>query len=164
MTFRSLGVGAGAVIAALAVATPAHAATGTWAGSVTGTTGKIALDGKVNRQGFVTKIKQIRVKDVPSQCEVTGPATVGHTFPATLRIQNGGFGGTYTQPTYGNQTTIDGRFNRSGRKITGTIQINYHYLEPPPEENCDTGPLAFKVKLGATDETGARPAAQRLTY
>ena len=161
MTFRSLGVVAGAVIAALVVATPAHAATGTWAGSV-GTTGKIALDGKINREGFVTKIKQIRVKDVPSQCEVSGPATVGHAFPATLKIRNdGSFGGTYTQPTYGNQTTIDGRFNRSGRKITGTIQINYHYLEPPPEENCDTGPLAFKAKLNAPDETGSRVQARR---
>jgi hypothetical protein len=162
MTIRSLGAGVATLAATLALAAPADAAIGTWAGSV-GTTGKIALDVKINRQGYVTKVKQLRVKEAPATCDITtGAVTVTNTFPSNLKIQgDGSFGGIYTQPTYGNQTSINARFNRSGRKITGTVDLNYHYLNPPPEENCYTGPLSFKAKYNAPDETVSRVQARR---
>ena len=159
---------AGCAAAVLVFAAPAEAAKGTWAGTVPNTTGKVALDAKISRQGFLTKITQIRIKDVPTQCEVSGPVpAVEHTFSGRLTIQsNGTFSGTFTQETYGNQSSFSGKFKRNGKSVNGTLQVNYHYPAQGtfPEENCDTGALAFKAKFGATDETLARPAAQRMTY
>jgi hypothetical protein len=157
---RIFGVGAATLAATLALAASAQAEIGTWAGTVTGTTGQIALDVKINRQSALTKVKQIRVKDVPSQCPVEGTANVAHTFPANLKIQgDGSFSGAYSQPTYGNQSTFAGQFNRNGHKIKGTIQINFHYPAEGgvPEEDCDTGPLPYKVKYNAPDGTQTRP-------
>ncbi len=156
MTIRIFGVGAATLAATLALAASAQAEIGTWAGTVTGTNGKIALDVKITKQSALTKVKQIRVKDVPSQCPVEGTANVAHTFPAKLKIQgDGSFSGVYSQPTFGNKTTIDGQFNRNGNKIKGTIQINFHYPADGgvPEEDCDTGPLSYKAKYGAPDQT-----------
>jgi hypothetical protein len=124
---------------------------------------QIALDVKISKAGFVKKVTEIRVKDVPSNCDVSGPVpAVEHTFPATLRVdqQTARYGGTYTQPDYGNQSRIDGKIKR--RKTKGTIQINYHYPAQGqfPEENCDTGVLAYKASLDNVDETVTRPSVR----
>ena len=162
---RIVGSIVAACAATLVLAAPAQAARGTYAGTITNTTGKIALDVKISKAGFVKKVTEIRVTDVPSTCEISGQATVQHTFPADLRVdqQTARYGGTYTQPNAGNQSRIDGKIKR--RKTKGTIQIDYLY--PPqggvPEENCDTGLLAYKASLDNVDETVARPSA-RLRY
>src|ERR1044072_4263230 len=99
-----VGLIAAAAAAALVVAAPSQAATGTYAGTVTNTQGKIALDVKINRAGFVTKIKEIRVKDVPSNCETSGPGVpVDHQLPTSLPVRdNGKFEGFFQQPVYNN--------------------------------------------------------------
>jgi hypothetical protein len=144
-----------AAIAAIALiaAAPAQAARGTYAGTVTNTTGQIALDVKI-QHGFITKITELRVKDVPSQCEISGQLNVDHTLPTNLTVRsNGKFRGTYTQPTYGNVSTLNGRIKH--KHVSGTINIDYHYpaQDPYPEETCRTGPLAYTGKLGAPDGT-----------
>ena len=154
--------------AGLVVAAPAQAAKGTYAGTVTNTTGKIALDVKINRLGFITKVTHLRGKDIPSTCEISGPIpAVDFDLASSLTVRsNGKFNGTYTQPTYGNQSTISGRIKH--KHLAGTVQINYHYQADPtygyPEENCDTGPLAYTAKLGNPDQTQTtpRPASARL--
>src|SRR5688572_18513429 len=93
----------------LVFAASAQAAKGTYAGTVTNTTGKIALDVKI-QQGFVTKVTRVRGVDIPSQCEVSGQVTVHHDFSTKLTVKgNGRFRGSFTQPTYGNVSTIAGR-------------------------------------------------------
>jgi hypothetical protein len=148
--------------AGLIVAAPAQAAKGTYAGAVTNTTGKIALDVKIDRFGFVTKITRLRGKEIPSTCEVSGPIpAVNFDLASSLTVKsNGNFNGTYTQPTYGNESTISGRIKH--KHVAGSVRVNYHYQADPqhgyPEENCDTGPFAYAAKLGAPDGTQtARP-------
>jgi hypothetical protein len=143
-------------VAVLAFAAPAQAAKGTYAGTVGTTTGRIALDVKIDRYGVVRKITRIRGAHVPSTCEISGPIPeVSFEQPAGLPVKpsNGKFSGDYTQPTYGNVSTISGAIRH--KQVSGTIQVNYHYAAeaPYPEESCDTGLLPFHAKLGATDET-----------
>ena len=151
-----------AVAGSLLAAAPAMAAKGTYAGTVTNTTGVFALDVKINRFGFVTKITHIRVKDVPSQCETSGEVPVHHDIPANVSVkENGKFSGSLTQPTYGNVSTFAGRIKH--KHVSGTFDINYHYAAEGsyPEENCDTGTLAFAGKLGAPDATQTTAKAGR---
>jgi len=149
------GLIAATAATALIAAAPAQAARGTYAGTVTDTTGKIALDVKI-RRGLVIKVTEIRVTDVPSNCEISGPGIqVRHTVTdANLPVKtNGKFRGSFTQPDYGNVSTIRGRIVH--KHVSGTFHINYHYPAEGtyPEENCDTGTLAYTAKLGAPDET-----------
>jgi hypothetical protein len=151
---------AAASLAALAVAAPAQAATGTYAGTVGTTTGVIALDVKISKQGVVKKITFLRGDHIPSNCEISGPVpSINFDLPTVLKVdaQSGEFGGTYTQPTYGNKSTISGRIKH--KHTSGTVEVNYHYQadDQYPEENCDTGPLQFKAKLGAPDNTTPAP-------
>jgi hypothetical protein len=150
-----------ASVAALAIAAPAQAAKGTYAGTVGTSTGVIALDVKVSKQGIVKKITFLRGDHIPSNCEVSGPVpSINFDLPTVLPVdpQTGKFGGTYTQPTYGNQSTISGRVKH--KHVSGTVEVNYHYpaTSQYPEENCDTGPLQFAAKLGAPDQTTHRLA------
>ena len=154
------GLIAAIAAAALIAAAPAQAAKGTYAGTVTNTTGKIALDVKI-QQGFVTKITHLRGIQIPSQCEISGPVPVHHDFATSLTVRpSGKFRGSFTQPTYGNVSTVNGQIKH--KHVSGTVEINYHYAAegPYPEENCDTGPLAYTAKLGAPDETQTTPPAR----
>ncbi len=147
--------------AVLVTAVPAQAAKGTYAGTVTGTTGQIALDVKISRVGIVKKITQLRGRTIPSNCEISGPVpSVNFTLPTVLRVgpETGRFAGQYTQPTYGNVSSISGKIRH--RNVSGTVQVAYHYQAEGsyPEENCDTGPLPFTARLGNPDGTIVPPA------
>ena len=149
-----VGLIAAVCAATLAFAGQAQAARGTYAGTVGGT-GKIALDVKVSKRGVVKKITALRGKDVPSNCELSGPGVlVNFDTPVVLSVRstNGKFSGSLTQPIYNNVSTISGKVKH--KHVSGTIQVDYHYPaeDPYPEENCDTGPLAFNAKFGAPDE------------
>ena len=148
------GLIAAVATVALIAAAPAYALKGTYAGTVTGTTGKVALDVKINRRGFVTKVTHLRGVDIPSQCETSGPVTVNHDLATAMRVSdNGRFSGFFQQPTYNNVSSIAGKIKHKHMK--GSFRIDYHYPAESgyPEENCDTGPLPFTAKLGAPDET-----------
>lgn len=159
-----VGITAAICAAALACAAPAIAAKGTYAGTV-GTTGKIALDVKVSKRGFVKKITALRGVSVPSNCATSGPGIpVNFNTPVTLRIaSNGKFSGMLIQPTYGNESSISGKIKH--KHVSGTIQVDYHYQAegPYPEEDCDTGPLPFNAKFGAPDETLTPTPVARLS-
>jgi len=160
-----VGISVAICAAMLAFAAPAMGAKGTYAGTV-GTTGKIALDVKVSKRGFVKKITALRAKSVPSTCEISGPGVpVNFNTPVVLRVNSpsGKFAGSLTQPTYGNVSTISGKIKH--KHVSGTIEINYHYLAEGvyPEENCDTGPLPFNAKFGAPDETVTPTPVPRLS-
>lgn len=160
-----VGLTAAICAATLLFAAPALAAKGTYAGTV-GTTGKIALDVKVSKAGFVKKVTALRGKDVPSTCEISGPGILVNfdtTVVLPVKSTNGKFSGTLTQPTYGNVSTISGKVKH--KHVSGTIQVNYHYAAegPYPEESCDTGPLAFTGKFGAPDETLTPTPVARLS-
>ena len=140
---------------------PAQAAKGTYAGTVTGTTGQIALDVKISRAGIVKKITQLRGRGIPSNCEVSGPVpSVNFTLPTVLAVnaRSGRFAGQYTQPTYGNVSSISGKIKH--KNVSGTVRVAYHYQAEGayPEENCDTGPLPFTARLGNPDGTVTPPA------
>jgi hypothetical protein len=146
--------------AALAVAAPAQAAKGTYAGTVTGTTGQIALDVKISKRGLVKKITELRGRGIPSVCEISGPVpSINFTFPSSLAVKptNGKFAGSYAQPTYGNVSSISGKIKH--KRVKGTLQVNYHYPAEGtlPEESCDTGPVQFTAKLGNPDGTIVPP-------
>jgi hypothetical protein len=165
MTYRPIALGVATLAASLGLAGSALAAKDTYAGNVKGTAGKIALDVKINRGGFVTKITQIRTYNVPATCEISGPIPgVNVTLSGKVRIdqQTAEWSASYTQETYGNQSTASGTL--FGRKMKGRIQISQHFppFESYPEENCDTGPLKFKASLDKPDETQPPPA--RLRY
>jgi len=159
-----VGISAAVCAVALAFAAPAMAAKGTYAGTV-GTTGKIALDVKVSKRGFVKKVTALRGVSVPSNCEISGPGIpVNFNTPVVLRLSsNGKFSGTLTQPTYGNVSSIRGKVKH--KNVSGTIQVNYHYPAEGsyPEENCDTGPLQFNARFGAPDETLTPTPVPRLS-
>jgi hypothetical protein len=145
-----------ACVATLAIVAPAQASKGTYAGTVGTGTGRIALDVKVSRAGIVKKITQLRGVKIPSTCEVSGPVpSVNFTLHTAIPVgpSTGKFSGNYTQPTYGNVSTISGKVKH--KHVSGTIEVNFHYQAEGqyPEENCDTGPLPFSAKFGATDET-----------
>jgi hypothetical protein len=149
--------------ALLVASAPAQAAKGTYAGTVPNTTGKVAFDVKISKKGIVKKITELRGKSIPSTCEVSGPVpSVNYTLPTVLRVDavTGKFSGEFTQPTYGNVSSISGKIKH--KNISGTIQVNYHYQAEGqyPEENCDTGPLPFKARLGNPDETITTPPAR----
>jgi hypothetical protein len=161
-----LGLTAALCCGALLVATaPAQAAKGTYAGTVPGTTGQVALDVKISKRGIVKKITQLRGKQIPSNCEISGPVpSINYTLPTLLRVNksSGRFAGQYTQPVYGNVSSIAGKIKH--KNVSGTIQVNYHYQAEGayPEENCDTGPLPFTARLGNPDPTlTARAIADR---
>ncbi len=139
-------------VTVLVIAAPAHAAQRTYAGTTDGA-GHIALDVKI-KHGVVTKLLRVRGDKIPSTCEVSGPIPeVSFNQPAGLRVPpSGRVKGSYTQPTYGNVSTLTGRFD--GDTVTGKIRVNYHYPaeDPYPEEDCDTGKLAFTAELGAPDQ------------
>ncbi|MDX6583322.1 MAG: hypothetical protein QOI10_2506 [Solirubrobacterales bacterium] len=156
-----IGLIAAVAAGALVIAAPAEAAKGTYAGSVTNTTGKIALDVKI-QQGSVTKITHLRGKGIPSNCEVSGQIpSVNFDLASNIAVnqQTAKFKGNYTQPTYGNVSTIKGTF--FGNTVEGKVDVNFHYQAEGqyPEENCDTGKLTFKAKFGAPDgtQTQSRP-------
>jgi hypothetical protein len=154
-----VGCIAAAAAAALVVAAPAQADTGTYAGTAGGT-GKIALDVKI-KNGHVIKLTHLRGKALPSNCETSGPGVpVNFDTAVSLPVKSpsGKFSGSLTQPTYGNVSTIKGQVKH--KHVSGTIDVNYHYQaeDQYPEEDCDTGPLPFSAKFGATDETQPAPA------
>jgi hypothetical protein len=157
---------AATVATMLALAAPALAAKDTYAGKVKGTqSGRIALDVRINRGGFVTKITQIRVVSVPATCEISGPipgVNVNLSGKVPIDQQTAKWSASYTQETYGNQSTAKGTL--FGRTMKGKFQISQHFppFETYPEENCDTGRLKFKASLDNPDET--LPPAPRLRY
>ena len=160
-----VGISLAVCTAVLAFAAPAMAGTGTYAGTV-GTTGKIALDAKISKRGFVKKFIALRGKDAPSVCQISGPGVpVDFNTPVVLHVSstNGKFSGSLTQPTYGNVSTISGKVKH--KHVSGTIEVNYHYPAegPYPEEDCDTGPLPFNAKFGAVDETVTPTPVARLS-
>ncbi len=157
----SKGLVAAAAVGALLIAGPAQASTGTYAGTVGGT-GQFAMDVKINKFNIITKVKELRGKAIPTHCEISGAQVANHTLPTNLSVKtsNGKFGGSFTQPTYGNVSTISGKIKH--KHVSGTLKINYHYAAEGelPEENCDTGPLQFNAKLGAPDGTETTPPAR----
>ena len=160
------GLIAAVAACALMVAAPAQAAKGTYAGTVTGTEGKIALDVKVSKRGWVKKVTHLRGVNIPSTCDISGPVTVNHDFATSLRVNdNGRFEGFFQQPTYNNVSSIAGKIKVDHpQQMRGSFRIDYHYPaeEGYPEEDCDTGPLPFTAKFGATDETLTPPPAARI--
>src|SRR5205085_11409418 len=102
----------GCAAVSLAFAAPAFAEKGTYAGTVGTGTGVIALDTKISKQAIVKKITFLRGAKIPSPCEVSGPVpSVNFDLPTVLKVdpQTRKFGGTFTQPTYGNESTISGK-------------------------------------------------------
>ena len=161
---RKIGLVAIVAAATLVFAGSAQARKGTFAGYAGGT-GKFALDAKISKRGFIKKVTAVRGTDVPSTCEISGPGIpVNFDTPVVLRVSQvtARFSGSLTQPTYGNVSTISGKFKH--KHVTGTIEVDYHYPAegPYPEENCDTGPLSFNAKLGNPDQTATPPPAARL--
>ena len=143
---------ASTALVVLAVAVPAGAAKGVFAGDV-GDGGNIALDVKL-KNGVVAKIVRVRGDKVPSTCEISGPIPeVSFNRPVKVVVdETGKFKGSYTQPTFGNVSTMKGRFD--GETVTGKLRVNFHYPAEAeyPEENCDTGNIPFTAELGAPDE------------
>ena len=150
-----------ALIAAIALAIPtaASAARKTYGGTTDGG-GQIALDVVVSKKGKVKRVTEIRAINLPSICEVSGQLTTYTALPGPLGVVAKEFSAIYTQPTYLNESTVEGRF--TGKKnVSGTLSFSYHFLADAqfPEEDCDTGPLGFRAKRNGPD--AILPPAER---
>lgn len=141
---------------ALLIPTGAQAATETYAGT-TEKGGDIAFDVKVNGKSEVKKILEARGVNLPTACEQSGLVPSHLAFPDPIKVSGKSkFSDDYKQPTYGNVSTIEGKFE--GRKVTGIVDIDFHFPAEDgyPAEDCSTGPIDFKAKLGADDVTEER--------
>lgn len=155
-----------ALVAAAALALPAAAGAKvvTYAGS-TADDAHVALDVKLDRFGLPKRVVQLRASNVPAVCDVSGVLRVSTgPVPASLTVTRPKFrfAGLFTQPTYGNQSTVNGRFS-SKRVVSGAFNYSYHFLADAafPEENCNTGDIFYTAQKNAPDLTLQPPAARR---
>lgn len=143
------------VAGALALPAGASAAKVVYGGTTEGG-GRVAMDVKVSHKGVPKKITEIRGVDLPATCEQSGPgAKLNARVPVSLKIdKNGEFSFSYTEPTYGNTSSITGKVRgHKLDKLKGTLNYANHYPADAkyPEENCSTGPLKYKVKAAGAD-------------
>jgi hypothetical protein len=134
------------------MAAPASAATKTYAGKVEGG-GKFAAEVKI-KDGKPKEITTARAVDMPGECEISGKQRLDAATPEPIKVNSKGrFSYEFVQPTYGNTTTLKGKFE--GKEITGVINLDLHYnaTDELPEEDCATGPLDFEGEKGAPDQT-----------
>ncbi len=148
---------------ALALPASAPAASKIYGGTTEGG-GNLAFDVAVNRKGKPKRITEIRATNLPTECETSGPVPSYTTFTGTLKVTDKRYAATYTQETYGNQSSIEGKFGgKKKRKASGTMVFDYHFPEDLengyPEEDCSTGEIAYTVKRGGPDvqTPAARP-------
>jgi hypothetical protein len=149
---RGAGAALAVAVAAGALAAPAVAGNATYAGKTDGG-GKFAAD-VVIKKGKVKTIAAARAVNLPGECEQSGKQRLDIAAPEAIPVnEKGKFKYVFTQPEYGNVTTLKGKFD--GKELVGTLDLNLHYLatDTLPEEDCSTGPLAFEGTKGATDQT-----------
>ena len=121
---------------------------------------QIALDVVVNKKGKIKRITEMRALDLPSICDLSGQLTTYSAFPGPVKVAAKRFDVTYVQPTYGNESFVNGRFTGK-RNLSGTLSFSYHFLADAqfPEEDCDTGELGLPRRL-ATGRTSILPTAR----
>jgi len=151
-----VGLGMIATVVALAAPSAANAAILTYGGSIAGGTAesKIAVDVKVSRKGVIKKVTELRAVEIPINCEQSGAQTAYTTIPVSLPVDGKGrFSFEYTDPVYGNTSSINGVFKPNGRAIAGRFVYANHFPAEGglPEEDCASPLLGFKVKLGGAD-------------
>ena len=149
----------------LAAPAGASAATKTWAGTTDGD-GQIAMDVKVNKKGVPKKITELRGVHLPGICDTSGSGIPLNTrIPSAIKVDGKGeFSFTRTDPTYGNTSSIEGKFSgKKLKKVKGTFVYANHFPAEDgyPEENCHTDELGYTAKKGAPDVVFPTRAARR---
>ncbi len=162
---RKSVIAAVAVAATLALPASAPAATKIFAGTTgpEAAPGQMAMDVVVNKKGKPKRITELRGMNLASNCDISGPLVQSMRRGVLIKVnKKGKFSGQITQPTYGNVSTIRGKFS-SKRQVGGTFVLNRHFLADSqfPEENCNTGELPFTLKKGAPDVDPQFPPARR---
>ena len=152
MTTKKIASALAVALVALALPAAASAATKTYAGGMDGG-GKLGIDVKV-KHGKVKKITEIRGTDIPTVCDESGPVPSHLTFPTLIKVdKKGRFEAGFEQPTYGNVSTIKGRFK--AKMVEGKLSVDYHYPAEDgyPEEDCHTSKLGYQAIAGFPDPT-----------
>ena len=148
----------GAVVAGLALPAVAGAKVVTYAG--TGDGGEnVGLDVRVNKKGKPKKVLEARGTDLNLQCEQSGELSGYTRFPQEIKVnRKGKFSASYAQPTYGNVSSIEGRF-KPKKIVKGEFVFDYHFPadDTYPEEDCTSGTVTYEAERGAEDATTPFP-------
>lgn len=145
---------AAAAAAILAVATPAAAEEVEYTGTAA-IGGKITLVVKLNKKGVPKKVTEIRARELPGTCEISGAIPLDAQKTVDVKVSSEGtFEYATETDAYGQQSTVEGKFKgKKSKRITGTFVYEGHFPAegPYPEENCSTGESTYSLKKGAPD-------------
>ena len=143
-----------AAVAILAVATPAAAEEVEYTGTAA-IGGKITLAVKLNKKGVPKKVTEIRARDLPGTCEISGAIPLDAQQAVNVKVSSEGtFEYATPMDSYGQQSTVEGEFKgNKAKRITGKFVYEGHFPAegPYPEENCSTGESTYSLKKDAPD-------------
>lgn len=147
--------------AATALLIPASASASTKIyGGTASSGGKVAMDVKLSKRGVPKRITELRAVGIPGTCEISGPdIPLNATLPVKLDISAKGKFEFEVTDAQGNKSTVEGKFNTSGKKASGTFVYASHFEAegPYPEEDCTTGETEFTVKKGGPNAIEPTP-------
>ncbi len=139
--------------AALVAAAPAAAGTADYTGTAA-IGGRITLEVKLSKKGVPKKVTEIRARDLPGTCEISGAIPLDAQRAVKVKVsKKGTFEYATETDSYGQQSTVEGKFSKNGKRITGKVVYEGHFPAegPYPEENCSTGESTYSLKKGAAD-------------
>ena len=147
--------------AATALLIPASASASTKIyGGTAANGGDVAMDVKLTRKGVPKRITELRAVSIPGTCEISGPDIPLHaTLPVKIDVSAKGKFEFEVMDPQGNKSTLEGKFNKSGTKASGTFIYASHFEAegPWPEEDCTTGETEFTVKKGGPNAIEPTP-------
>ena len=162
-TRRSTRKRAALICAATALLIPAYASASTKVyGGTAASGGKVEMDVKLSKQGVPKRITELRAVSIPGTCEISGPDIPLHaTLPVKIDVSAKGKFEFEVTDAQGNKSTLEGKFNKSGTKASGTFVYASHFEAegPWPEEDCTTGETGFTVKKGGPNAIEPPPQA-----
>lgn len=154
-----------AVVAAAALAVPASASAATKIyGGTAAIGGKVAIDVKLNKQGVPKRITELRAVGVPGTCAISGPnVPLNATLPVNLKVAKDRTYEFKVTDSFGNTSHIEGKFNASGKKASGSFVYASHFPAegPYPEEDCSSPKTGYSIKKGGPDAIETPPQAPR---
>ncbi|MFN8150371.1 MAG: hypothetical protein U0R24_04490 [Solirubrobacterales bacterium] len=141
------------VATALTAAAPASAETADYTGTAA-IGGRITLEVKLSNKGVPKQVTEIRARDLPGTCEISGTSPLDAQRTVKVKVSSKGtFEYATETDAYGQQSTVEGKFSKNGKRITGSFVYEGHFPAegPYPEENCSTGESKYSLKKGAAD-------------
>lgn len=140
----------------LGLALPAAASAGTkvYSGKAEAG-GEVILEVTVSRSGVAKWITELRARDLPGTCDISGgPIPIDMNAPTNIKVsKRGEFSLRYTDE-YDNKSTLSGQFEgKKDKRVSGVFRYASHFAAegPYPEENCATERTRFEGKKSDLD-------------